>query len=258
MKKLKFAVIFVLLAGVVLTACRPELPVDVPPDDDYAYGQEAIVESIELLLLESFPLQARAVVSGYLPDGCTELYEIDVAREDQEFTVTLVTRRPTGDVVCTMALEPFEETVDLEIEGLEAGTYTVIAQDQQAEFTLDVDNVFEEDPIAGRDDMLISSDAFIEGLSLEVMESYPVQVRAQLTGNLPDGCTKIHEIRSSRDGNTFTIQVITETPAGDVACTMALVPFEESHDLAVEGLPAGEYTVRVNGLSESFTLDTDN
>jgi len=258
MKKMKFAVIFVLLAGVVLTACRPELPVDVPPDDDYAYGQEAIVESIELLLLESFPLQARAVVSGYLPDGCTELYEIDVAREDQEFTVTLVTRRPTGDVVCTMALEPFEETVDLEIEGLEAGTYTVIAQDQQAEFTLDVDNVFEEDPIAGRDDMLISSDAFIEGLSLEVMESYPVQVRAQLTGNLPDGCTKIHEIRSSRDGNTFTIQVITETPAGDVACTMALVPFEESHDLAVEGLPAGEYTVRVNGLSESFTLDTDN
>jgi inhibitor of cysteine peptidase len=143
MKKMKFAVIFVLLAGVFLAACQPELPVEVPPDDDYAYGQEAIVESLEVMMMESFPLQARAVVSGYTPDGCTELYEIDVAREDQEFNLTLVTRRETGDVVCTMALEPFEETVDLEIEGLEAGTYTVIAQDQQVEFTLDVDNVLE-------------------------------------------------------------------------------------------------------------------
>ncbi len=258
MKKLKFAVIFVLLTGVVLAACQPELPVDIPPDDDFVYGEEAIVESLEVLLLESFPLQASAIVSGSLPDGCTKLYEIDVAREGQEFILTVVTRRETGDVVCTMALEPFAETVDLDIEGFEAGTYTVIAQDQEAKFTLDVDNVLEEDPIAGRDDMLISSNAYIEGLSLEVLESDPVQVRARLTGNLPDGCTKIHEIRSSRDGNIFTIQVKTETPAGDVACTMALVPFEESHDLEVEGLPAGEYTVRVDDLRETFSLDTDN
>ena len=256
---MKLAVVFALLMGVVLVACQPAAPVDTPPiDGDYVFGEEAVLESIELLLLESFPLQARAVVSGYLPDGCTELYEIDVEQQDQEFNLTLITRRQTGDVVCTMALEPFEETVDLEIEGLEAGTYSVIAQDQQAEFTLDVDNVFEEDPIAGRDDILITSDAVVEAMSIMIMESYPVQVRVGLMGYLPDGCTKIHETRSSRDGDTFTIQVITETPAGDVACTMAIVPFEESVDLEVEGLAAGKYTVRVGELSESFTLDTDN
>ena len=252
MKKLKLFTIFVLLAGLVLAACQPDLPVDVPPDDDYVYGEEAVVESVEVQLMESFPLQARAIVSGSLPDGCTKLYEIDVAREDQVFNLTLVTRRDP-DVVCTMAMEPFEETVDLDIEGLEAGTYTVIAQDQQAEFALDVENVFEPD----NDDILFSTDAIIEELSVMVMESDPVQVRAQLAGNLPDGCTKIHEIRSPRVGDTFTIQVITETPA-DVACTMALVPFEESHDLDVEGLPAGEYTVQVNELSESFIIDMDN
>lgn len=158
MKKMRFAVIFALLAGFVLTACQPGLPVDTPPDDDYAYGQEAIVESLEVLLLSTTPLSAEAVVSGYLPDGCTELYEIDVEREDQDFNLTIVTRRPTGDVVCTMALEPFEETVDLDIEGLEAGTYTVIAQDEEAEFTLEVDNVFQENPIVDRDDTLIASD----------------------------------------------------------------------------------------------------
>ena len=259
MKKVKFALIFALLAGVVLAACQPELPVDVPPDDDYAYGYEAIVESLEVLLLSSTPLQARAVVSGYLPDGCTELYEIDVAREDQDFVLTLVTRRPTGDIVCTEALEPFvEETVELEIEGLEAGTYTVIAQDQRAEFTLYSDNVYEEDPVTDREDILLTSAAVVEGLSIEIMESDPVQVRAILTGYLPDGCTKIREIRSSRDGDTFNIQVVTRVPSGDVACTMVIVPFEETVDLDVEGLRAGEYTVSVGDLSESFALDTDH
>lgn len=257
MKKLKFFALFVLLASLVLAACQPDLPIELPEDDGYIYGEEAIVESVEVLLLESLPAQGDAIVSGSLPDGCTELYEIVVEREDQEFNLTLVTRRDP-EAVCTMALVPFEEVVDLDIIGLEAGTYTVIAQDQQTEFTLDVDNVFQEDPIAGPDDLVIAHNAMVEGLSIDIMESDPVQVRANITGHLPDGCTKIHDIRSTRDGNAFTIMVRTETPGGDVACTMALVPFEESHHLEVEGLPAGEYVVRVNELSESFTLDTDN
>ena len=259
MKKMSFVVVFVLFAGVVLAACQPELPVEVPPDNDYAYGHEAIVESLEVLLLSTMPYQARAVVSGYLPDGCTELYEIEVDREDKDFVLTVVTRRPTDDVLCTEALEPFvEETVELDIEGLEAGTYTVIAQDQRAEFTLYSDNVIDAEPVIGRDDIPLTSAAYVEGLSIEIMESDPVQVRTVLTGYLPDGCTKIREIRSSRDGNTFSIKVITRVPSGDVACTMAIVPFEESHDLDVEGLPAGEYTVRVSNLSKNFTLHTDN
>ena len=81
MKRLKMALIFSLLAGLLLAACQPAAPIDTPPvDNDYTYGQDAVVESVEVLLMESFPLQARAVVSGYLPDGCTELAEISVER----------------------------------------------------------------------------------------------------------------------------------------------------------------------------------
>jgi inhibitor of cysteine peptidase len=263
MKKMKFALIFTLLAGLLLAACQPASPVETPSvDEDYAYGQDATVTSIDVLLLESFPLQAQAVLEGYLPDGCTELYDISVERQGQEFVVTLTTRRPTGDVACTMALEPFEESISLDIDGLEAGTYTVIAQDQQAQFTLDVDNVLGSDPIEpinnGADDVILTSDAVVEELSLMIMESYPLQVSAQLSGYLPDGCTTINEVQSSMKGDTFTIEIVTQRPGGDVACTMAIVPFEENVPLEVEGLPAGEYTVRVGELSETFTLETDN
>lgn len=259
MKTIKLALILTLLAGVLLSACQPADPVETPPvDDEYAYGQDATVESLEVLLLESFPLQARVLVSGYLPDGCTELVDISVDRQDREFRLTLTTRRPTGDVMCTMALEPFEESIELDIEGLDAGTYTVIAQDQQAEFTLDVDNVISMDPIIGDGDVIFTSDAVVENLDVMIMESDPVQVRVGLSGFLPDGCTTIHEVSSSREGDTFTIRVVTERPSGDVACTMAIVPFEETIDLDVEGLPAGEYTVRHNEIRETFTLDADN
>lgn len=144
MKKMKFSLLFVLLTGLVLAACQPAPPVEPPlVDDEFSYGQDAYVESLEIMLLESFPLQARAVVIGYLPDGCTELSEITVERQDQDFVLTVSTRRPSGDIACTEALVPFEETVELDIEGLEAGTYIVIAQDQEATFALDVDNVLE-------------------------------------------------------------------------------------------------------------------
>jgi inhibitor of cysteine peptidase len=110
MTKMKYALIFTLLTGLLLAACQPASPVETPPvDENYAYGQDATVTSVDVLLMESFPLQAQAVIEGYLPDGCTELYDISVEREDQSFIVTLTTRRPTGDVACTMALEPFEE-----------------------------------------------------------------------------------------------------------------------------------------------------
>lgn len=248
---------FILLAGILLSACQPMVPTDVPPvDDEYTYGQNATVESLEILLLESFPLQAQAIISGYTPDGCTEIDEITVERDQQEFIINVITRRPSGDVACTQALVPFEETVDLDIEGLEAGTYTVIAQDQEATFTLEVDNTLSrqiDDP-----KFEYGSNATVEEMTIDIAEPDPFEVRVLLVGYVPDGCTEIEEIQTSYKDQEFLISVVTRRPTGDVMCTQAIVPFEESVTLDVEGLPDGDYTVRANGLSETFTLDRDN
>jgi inhibitor of cysteine peptidase len=55
----------------------------------------------------------------------------------------------------------------------------------------------------------------------------------------------------------YKVTITTKRPA-DKMCTEALVPFEESVALEVVGLPAGTYTVEVNGVTASFTLDGDN
>jgi len=257
MKNIKYFLGVFVLMGLLLSACQPAAVPETPPaQDEFEYGQNATVEELEVILLESFPLQAQVRVSGYLPDGCTELYEITVERQDMNFILTLTTRRPTGDVACTQALVPFEEIVDLDIEGLEAGTYTVVAQEQEAQFTLDVDNVPPQQ--VDESEFVYGSDAVVEQMTANVMESFPVQVSVTLDGYLPDGCTEIDEITSSLDDMTFTIEIVTRKPAGDVACTMAIVPFEVTHDLDVEGLQAGEYTVRYGELTETFTLEQDN
>jgi hypothetical protein len=84
-------------------------------------------------------------------------------------------------------------------------------------------------------------------------------VAAVARGHLPDGCTEIDEVRSSfdEDDNTLSVEITTVRDA-DAVCTQALVPFEERIQLDVYGLPAGTYTVDVNGVRETFTFDVDN
>jgi hypothetical protein len=86
-------------------------------------GQNAYVDEIDVLILESFPVQVNVVVRGNLPDGCTYLDEFDVVQDGNTFNITVWTIRDP-DAMCTMALVPFEETVSLDVEGLPAGEYT--------------------------------------------------------------------------------------------------------------------------------------
>jgi inhibitor of cysteine peptidase len=116
-----------------------------------------------------------------------------------------------------------------------------------------------EKPGETPDGGLVYAEATVNEVNLQIMESFPVQVAAVAEGNLKDSCTMIHEIRQSFDEETktFTIEIATVRDA-DAVCAQVLEPFEERIDLDVRGLPAGTYTVDVNGVRETFTLDVDN
>lgn len=120
-------------------------PTPEPPTGGTIMGT-ANVESVEAQIMESFPVQVSIVVQGNLPDGCTELGEWTVNRDDDVFEVTLPTERP-ADALCTEALEPFEVTIPLDVAGLDAGTYTVDVNGVTTTFELAVDNVPQEEPI---------------------------------------------------------------------------------------------------------------
>lgn len=99
--------------------------------------------------------------------------------------------------------------------------------------------------------------ATVDSIELMIMESFPVQVSVRARGDLPDGCTEIDQIESTRNGDAFQVTIAT-LRAADAVCTEALVPFDETISLDVVDLPAGTYTVDVNGRSGTFTLSVDN
>jgi inhibitor of cysteine peptidase len=106
----------------------------------WAGGGRATVESIEILIAASFPVQVSAVLSGYLGDGCTKISGI-TARGPvaNRFHIEITTERPPG-ALCTLALVPFEHNVPLDVYGLPKGVYEVVAGDISASFTLRQDN----------------------------------------------------------------------------------------------------------------------
>jgi inhibitor of cysteine peptidase len=108
--------------------------------DDMAINPVVIVETIEIVFLESFPLQVHAVLKGNLPDGCTIIKETETDSNGNSFFISINTQRPV-DAVCTQALVPFEEFVPLDVYGLPAGIYQVISQEANAEFTFTQDNI---------------------------------------------------------------------------------------------------------------------
>lgn len=105
---------------------------------DYIYGT-ANIENIQIVTLESFPVQIHVIAKGYLPDGCTEIDEIKNESEGNVFNINISTRRPK-DAICTQAIKSFTETIPLEVRGLKAGNYTVNVNGVTGSFELPVDN----------------------------------------------------------------------------------------------------------------------
>jgi len=146
---------------------------------------EAVVESIEILLLESFPIQVHVVARGNLPDSCTEISEITKGRDGNTFRVTITTSHP-ADKMCAEMLVSFEEVIPLDVYGLSAGTYTVDVNGVTGSFILDVDNVLPEGeaPSAGLPD---PASVYCEE------QGYTVEIRTDENGNqygvcvFPDG-----------------------------------------------------------------------
>lgn len=106
----------------------------------------AVVESLEVRFLESFPVQVQAVVTGYLPDGCTTITGVEALNASTTFRIRITTERP-ADAMCAMVIVKFEEVVPLETAGLPAGTYDVRVNDLMVTFELAGDGGAAQPPV---------------------------------------------------------------------------------------------------------------
>ncbi|MFV9676545.1 MAG: META domain-containing protein [Methanosarcinales archaeon] len=95
--------------------------------------------------------------------------------------------------------------------------------------------------------------ANVKDIEIMLLESFPVQIKVVAKGEYPDSSTKVDEITTRREGNTFFVTLAASRPA-DVMCAQVITPFEEVIALDVVGLKAGVYTVDVNGVRDTFEL----
>ena len=96
---------------------------------------KAMVDSVEVQIRESLPVQVSVNVKSNLPDACTQIDAINTLRDGNTFNVDISTTRPV-EVLCAQVLTPFEENVSLDVKGLTKGTYTVNVNGVTATFDL--------------------------------------------------------------------------------------------------------------------------
>lgn len=94
-------------------------------DDQGKVPASARVESAELLILESYPVQVMLVVSGATPTPCHEFrFNINEADADNQIFVEIFSMVDPGEV-CVEMEQPFEENISLPVAGLPDGVYQV-------------------------------------------------------------------------------------------------------------------------------------
>jgi hypothetical protein len=131
------------LIAMLISACIPVGTPVVPTPTETStapIASIALVQSIEVQILESDPVQVNAIVRGQLPDaGCTTIASADQVRAGNTFKIMLMT---TTDplALCAQALTPFEEVVLLNVRDLPPGEYVVNVNGVEQSFELPAQN----------------------------------------------------------------------------------------------------------------------
>ncbi len=133
-------IFFVGVVGVMMFTFDGEESVSVGRRGDVVISNVE-VSDVDLLVMESFPVQVNAVVKGQFFDSCSEFGEVSEWRDGNVFGFVLNAQKP-HDADCDEGLKQgFEEVIDVPVLGLEKGEYVVEVNGVREVFELSVDNV---------------------------------------------------------------------------------------------------------------------
>jgi len=148
---MKKTLLFLLALSVALAACGPGSmtptdpgvpassetpqapatpPYSRPPGDVNFSRGEAYIDSVELLTMESFPLQFSLALKGALPTPCNQLRVQVSPPTDKNIIDVQVYSVIDPAMTCTQVLAPFE--VNIPLGSFPPGHYEVLVNDGQA------------------------------------------------------------------------------------------------------------------------------
>jgi hypothetical protein len=130
---LMFAVLVLVIALGRVGAGDPEglINDDPPAPGDERQVQQVQIESVDVQLAESFPVQVFVEISGYLPDPCWEPQVPVVQQDGDRFEIEIMAERDP-DEVCPQVIEDYSETVAL--GSMDPGAYVVIVNGVEQSF----------------------------------------------------------------------------------------------------------------------------
>ena len=92
------------------------------------------IDSVDIRLAESFPVQAFVEVSGYLPDPCWEPMEPHIVHEGSRFDIEILAERD-ADEFCPQVIEDYDTSISL--GPVDPGDYVVRVNSVEEQFRVD-------------------------------------------------------------------------------------------------------------------------
>ncbi len=236
--KSKFALSTVALFGLVwLTGCG-----SAEPRPDPNQSEELIIESVELLQAESWPVQVRMELAGTLPSACHSLdYAVILPDEDGVIEVEAQAILE-GNSECSQQAQSFRQAIGL-------GSYTEgnfqVLLNGEAVGEIRLGGGSEAPGSEDTDGGMTRGPVYIDEAELVILESFPVQIEIVIRGALPTPCASLEwSTEPPDDRGRILVEAFSLQDPG-IDCIQVLQEMEER--LPIGSYSQGSYSVWLNG-----------
>jgi len=120
--------------------------------------------------------------------------------------------------------------IPLNVVDLPAGSYSVIVNGSRADFKLDT--ATSTSTLRTVDMPIVKNDIQVDSVNIDFGVGSPIPTHAIVSGNLPNACAQLGEVRAHRDGTTFFVRLVAYIPA-QTDCNPDTLPFRGDRSFSV-------------------------
>ena len=209
---------------------------------------ESPIERVDVVVSDANPPEYFLQVISRLPLGssCSKFNGYDVSRRGAGIIVATVTHLEVTEIMpCTDDLPVVTTEIPLGTGFTSGESYWVIVNGE-------VTNSFVgRDPEGGKK---VVKESSVVSVELVILESFPPQYRVKVLSTMSgSSCSQFNGYDVSRPySSTIQVKVTYLLPAGEVMCTRDIAYAETDIPLGSDFVSKEEYTVVVNGVTETF------
>ena len=209
---------------------------------------ESPIERVDVVVSDANPPEYFLQVISRLPLGssCSKFNGYDVSRRGAGIIVATVTHLEVTEIMpCTDDLPVVTTEIPLGTGFTSGEPYWVIVNGE-------VTNSFVgRDPEGGKK---VVKESSVVSVELVILESFPPQYRVKVLSTMSgSSCSQFNGYDVSRPySSTIQVKVTYLLPAGEVMCTRDIAYAETDIPLGSDFVSKEEYTVVVNGVTETF------